>query len=144
MGVTQQFFSALGFDYGLTHIGVAYGQSLTLTARPLEVLSAREGVPSWGLIEQLIDTWRPCFLVVGLPLNMDETESELSRRARKFSRRLEGRFRLPVALMDERLSSFEVKQQAFSRGHQGDFKKKPIDALAAQLILEDWLKSRAA
>jgi putative Holliday junction resolvase len=132
--------TALGFDYGLTSIGVAYGQSLTQTASPLPPLKARDGIPDWDLVQTLIDEWAPKLLIVGLPLNMDDTESELSQRARKFANRMHGRFGLPVELMDERLSSFAVKAEAKAWGHKGDYKKDPIDSLAAKLILEDWFR----
>ena len=131
---------ALAFDFGLRTIGVAYGQSLTGTATPLSHLKARDGIPDWEQIEALIQEWRPSQLVVGLPLNMDGTESELSRLARKFARRLQGRFALAVDLMDERLSSVEAKQKAKAQGHKGDYQQHPIDSLAAQLILESWFR----
>ncbi|MBX2808309.1 MAG: Holliday junction resolvase RuvX [Cellvibrionaceae bacterium] len=136
-------FSVLAFDYGMKNIGVAYGQSLSGTAKPLSVLKARDGIPNWLLIEQLINTWQPQRLLVGLPLNMDDSESELSRLARKFANRLQGRFGLTVALMDERLSTKAAKDLAYTRGHRGNFGKQPVDSLAAQLILEDWFRQIA-
>ncbi|MEO0443141.1 MAG: Holliday junction resolvase RuvX [Pseudomonadota bacterium] len=132
--------TALAFDYGLRSIGVAYGQSLTGTAQDLNPLNAKDGIPDWRQIQQLIDEWKPSILIVGLPLNMDDSESELSRRARKFGNRLKGRFNIKVEWMDERLSSFAVKLDAKRGGHKGDFKKHPIDSLAAQMILEDWFR----
>lgn len=132
--------TALAFDFGFNNIGIAYGQSLTGTAQALAPIKAKDGIPQWDIIEALINEWRPSILVVGLPLNMDDSESELSRRARKFGRRLEGRFGKQVAYMDERLSSFAVKQEAVASGHKGNYKDKPIDSLAAKLILEDWFR----
>ena len=134
----------IAFDYGLTSIGAAYGQSLTGTAQPLSPLKARDGIPNWDEIGKLLTEWRPTRLVVGLPLNMDDSESELSQRARKFSRRLHGRFNIPTELMDERLTSFAAKQEARARGHCGDYKKEPIDSFAAQMILEDWFRTQPA
>ncbi len=132
--------SALAFDYGTKNIGVAYGQSLSGTAKALPILKANDGIPDWSLIKQLTHTWQPDTLLVGLPLNMDGSESELSRLARKFSNRLHGRFGITVALMDERLSTREAKDIAYSKGHKGNFGKKPIDSLAAALILENWFR----
>ena len=132
--------SALSFDYGLRSIGIAYGQSLTGTAQPLPPIKARDGIPDWQIIQGLINEWQPSMLIVGLPLNMDGSESELSTRARKFGNRLKGRFGLSVDWMDERLTSFAVKQDAKAQGHKGDYKKEPIDSLAAQMILEDWFR----
>ena len=127
----------LGFDFGLKHIGLAVGQTLINTARPLVVLKAKDGKPRWQEIEEQLAEWRPSYLVVGLPLNMDGTESDMSVRAKKFANRLHGRFGLAVELCDERLSSFEAKSQ-LAEGRkisQGD----TVDAIAAQLIVESWL-----
>lgn len=137
--MTAKNRTVLAFDFGLKNIGVAYGNCTLATTRPLAVLSANEGVPRWFEIQQLIEEWSPSCLVVGEPLNMDGSPSELSRRAEKFGRRLHGRFGLPVDMCDERLSSFEAKQAQRERGHTGDYGKHPIDAYAAELILQTWL-----
>jgi len=129
------------FDYGTQKMGVAVGQRLTCTATPIAVLRARDGVPDWGQVSGLIEEWHPVQLLVGLPLNMDGSDSELSKQAEKFSRRLEGRYRLPVDLMDERLTSFEVRHRQKESGNSSD---EPIDALAAQLILESWFAAHPA
>ena len=129
----------MGFDYGLRQIGVAVGNAMLGTTRPLPVLPARDGIPDWDAVEALLREWQPDLLVVGNPLNMDGSASELSRRAEKFARRLQGRFALPVELVDERLSSFEAKQISRSQGHRGDYHREPVDSLAAELILRTWL-----
>ncbi len=130
----------LAFDFGTRTIGVASGQSVTATASPLEPLSARDGIPDWQRVEALLAEWRPARLVVGLPLNMDGSESELSARARKFGKRLHGRFGLPVDYCDERLSSFEAKGHILDRGGSRDFKRENVDSLSAVLILESWFR----
>jgi len=129
----------LGFDYGTRQIGVAVGQRITGQARELCVLRAQNGVPDWAQVEALIKEWQPDTLVVGLPLNMDGTRSEMSERAEKFARRLEGRFRLPVHTHDERLTTFEAKGHRLRQGRGGDYRKDPVDALAAVLLLEGWM-----
>lgn len=134
----------MAFDYGLRQIGVATGNVVLGTTQSLEVLSARDGVPNWQALEALVKEWQPDLIVVGEPLNMDGTESELSVRANKFARRLHGRLGLPVEMVDERLSSFEAKQLSRERGHRGDYKKAPIDSLAAELILKTWLEDVAS
>ena len=131
----------LGFDYGTRWIGVAFGQTLTGTATPLTPLKAKDGIPDWGEIEKLLTEWKPDRLVVGLPLNMDGSESELSARARKFGQRLHGRFGLTVEHWDERLSSFEAKGEILERGSR-EFKREHVDSLSAQLILESWLREQ--
>jgi putative holliday junction resolvase len=130
----------LAFDYGTKNIGVAAGQTITSSANALPGLKAKDGIPDWNLIEKLINEWKPDLVLVGLPLNMDDTESELSARARKFGNRLHGRFGVKVDMVDERLSSFEAKGEVMSRGGSRDYKNNPIDSIAARLILESWFE----
>ena len=134
----------LGFDYGTRQIGVAVGQTLTGNARPLKELRARDGIPDWEQIAALLKEWQPDALIVGLPLNMDGTPSEMSARAEKFARRLHGRFQLPVHCIDERLSTFEAKQTLRDSGRRAptSYRDNPVDSLAAALLLETWLASQ--
>lgn len=129
----------MAFDYGLRQIGVAVGNSLLRTTQPLAVLRANDGTPDWGAVGQLVAEWKPDLLVVGDPLNMDGSESELCQRARKFARRLHGRLGLPVEMEDERLTSFEAKQMSRERGHRGNYQRDPVDSQAAELVLQAWL-----
>ena len=131
----------LGFDYGTRQIGVAIGQTLTGSANPLKELRARDGIPDWDQIGALLKEWQPDALIVGLPLNMDGSPSEMSARAEKFARRLHGRFQLPVHCVDERLSTFEAKQtlRDSGRGAPTSYRDNPVDSLAAALLLETWL-----
>ncbi|MDH4042729.1 MAG: Holliday junction resolvase RuvX [Gammaproteobacteria bacterium] len=131
--------TVMAFDFGLRQIGVAMGNSLLGTTQPLPILRAKDGLPEWRVLEDLVDTWRPDLLVVGDPIHMDGSDSELSEQASKFARRLHGRLGLEVAMVDERLSSFEAKYNSREQGHRGDFKRQPVDSLAAELILRPWL-----
>ena len=97
----------LAFDYGLRQIGVAVGNCLTASTQPLAIIGAKDGIPHWPTLEQLVREWQPELIVVGDPLNMDGSDGALSERARKFGRRIHGRLGLPVDMSDERLSSFE-------------------------------------
>ncbi|MEZ7972861.1 MAG: Holliday junction resolvase RuvX [Pseudomonadales bacterium] len=121
---------AMAFDFGTTKIGVAVGQQITGTASPVAVVKARNGIPQWLAIDRLVEEWQPKVLVVGLPINMDGTESDMSKAAARFSRRLHGRYGIRIELMDERLSTFEARE--FENPDQ-------LDAIAAKLILETWL-----
>ncbi|WP_349617262.1 Holliday junction resolvase RuvX [Azotobacter salinestris] len=134
----------LGFDYGTRQIGVAVGQAITGQARELCVLKAQNGVPDWSQIEKLVKEWQPDAMVVGLPLNMDGTPSEMSERAERFARRLHGRFNLPVHTHDERLTTFEAKGHRLAQGQRDGYRQRPVDALAAALLLEGWLADRPA
>ncbi|WP_226665519.1 Holliday junction resolvase RuvX [Microbulbifer aggregans] len=132
--------TALAFDFGTGSIGLAYGQSLTGSARELPPLPARDGKPDWEQVKKTLDEWQPHTLLVGLPLNMDGSESEFCTRARKFGQRLHGRFGLPVEYVDERLSTRAAKEEARDRGHRGNYADEPIDSIAARIFLEDWLR----
>lgn len=135
--------SALGFDYGTQRIGVAFGQSLTGTAQAVCVLKARDGIPDWKEIESLIEEWKPSLFVVGMPYNMDGSESELMVRATKFANRLNGRFNKPSYGMDERLSSAAAAEQLGDE-NRGTKKRAAIDDIAAQIILESWFSELTA
>ncbi|XKE45591.1 Holliday junction resolvase RuvX [Halomonas organivorans] len=132
----------LGFDFGTRRIGVAVGNELTASARALEPLPARDGIPDWTRVARLVEEWQPDLFVVGLPLNMDGSESDMSRRARKFGKRLFGRFGIPCEMADERGSTREAKAIAHEAGHRGNYRDEGVDGLAAVLILEAWLAER--
>ena len=138
---TSTTFTVLAFDFGVSKIGVACGQSLMRTAQSLAPLKARDGTPQWEQIQTLINEWQPQLLLVGLPLNMDDSDNDITVRARRFANRLQGRFGLPHVLWDERLSTREAKEIALERGHRGNFRDAPIDSFAAQLILESWFNT---
>jgi putative Holliday junction resolvase len=134
--------TVLGFDFGTTRIGVAVGQALLGQARPLSPLKANDGIPNWDVIEKIVAEWQPDAFVVGLPLNMDGSENEMCQRARKFAKRLHGRFNRPYHMMDERLSSYEAKGQVIAQGGNRNFKENSVDGLAAQMIIESWFAQR--
>lgn len=132
----------LGFDFGLRNIGVAVGQELTKTASPLTMIRARDGVPNWDDIKTLIDEWKPQLLVVGLPLNMDDTEQEMTVAARRFGNRLNGRFQIPVEWQDERLSTYEALDQLGINNKMQSNNRGDVDRISAQLILQSWLNQQ--
>ncbi|CAX61201.1 MULTISPECIES: Holliday junction resolvase RuvX [Erwinia] len=131
----------LAFDFGTKSIGVAIGQQLTGTARPLAALKAQDGTPDWNKIEALLKEWEPDRVVVGLPLNMDGTEQPLTARARKFANRIHGRFGVQVDLHDERLSTVEARAELFERGGFRALSKGSVDSLSAVIILESWFEN---
>ena len=124
----------LGFDYGEKRIGVAVGQTITGTATALTTLPARFGKPNWHTVASIIDEWHPDALIVGLPLNMDDTEQKATKEARRFARRLRERHPLPLHFADERLSTREARSMENDR-----IPRQGRDALAAQVILEGWM-----
>jgi putative Holliday junction resolvase len=122
----------LAFDFGLRNIGVAVGQSVTNTASPVTTLKAKNGTPNWSEVGALVEEWAPATLLVGLPLNMDDSESEMSGRARTFAGKLGRRFKLPVEMVDERLTTRAAQQAEPARAHE----------VAAVLIAQTWLGDR--
>lgn len=142
MSVTPEaHVTLLCFDFGTRQIGVAYGQTFSGTAQPVAVLRARDGQPQWEQVLRLVAEWQPQRLLVGLPLNMDGTESEFCTRARRFAGRLHARTGKPVTLVDERLSTVEAKLDSVGGR---DYRRHPVDGLAAALILRTWLNEPAA
>jgi len=132
----------LAFDFGRARIGVAIGETLTGSVRPLATLPSQNGEPDWRQLDRLIDEWRPRQLVVGLPMAMDGAATPITRASRRFAQALTERYGLPVALHDERLSSREAEQrftQARRAGQARRRQRQQLDAMAACIILESWL-----
>lgn len=129
----------LGFDFGTKKIGVAVGQTITRTARPLDIIKATNGVPQWETMDKLIKTWQPDALVVGIPLNMDGTEQPITQAAKYFEDSLRERYQLPVFGIDERLTTREARNFLFDEGGYKALQGGQIDSVAAQLILQNWL-----
>ena len=127
----------MSFDYGTEKIGIAIGQSISSTAEPLTIIRAKDGIPNWSQITSLIESWRPNFFVVGLPYNLDGSDSKLLQRALKFAQRLNGRFNIPTFGIDERLSS-KAATEKFKTGNPKNSVRNEIDDVAAQIILETW------
>ena len=125
--------TVLAFDFGLKRIGVAVGETELRSAHPLPGIAA----PGFAAIEKLVREWRPGMLVVGLPV-AERREHPMAKRVQRFARQLEGRFRLPVARVDERYTSVEA--ESLLRG----VKHKAVDSVAAQLILEQFFHEKAA
>ena len=140
--MTTKHETVIALDYGLRNMGVAVGNTISQTARPLAIIGARDGVPDWRALTKLIEEWQPSRVIVGHPLNMDGSESDISQRVMKFARQIEGRYQIAVTLVDERLTSREAKAAALSAGHRGDFSAAPIDDEAAAIILTTWLNQQ--
>ncbi|TCJ98653.1 putative Holliday junction resolvase [Volucribacter psittacicida] len=135
--------TVIAFDFGTKSIGCAVGQSITGTAQALPAFKAQDGIPNWQQIEQCLQQWQPDFVVVGLPLNMDGTEQDLTLRAKKFANRLHGRFGIQVKLQDERLTTTQARSEIFERGGFKSLKKGKVDGISACLILESWFSENS-
>ncbi|GIU09559.1 putative pre-16S rRNA nuclease [Shewanella sp. c952] len=134
--------TVLGFDYGTKSIGIAIGQQLTASARPLISIKAVDGIPKWEEIAAIITEWKPDLIVVGLPLNMDGTEQEITLRAKKFGNRLNGRFGVKVVTQDERLTTADAKARLFEMGGYKALTKGQVDAMSAVLIIESYFENQ--
>ena len=132
--------TVLAFDFGEKRIGVAVGECELRSASPLLTFDAETNDARWSAVAGLLEEWRPVLLVVGLPLSPEGADHDMTTRARRFARQLEGRYRLPVALQDERFTSHEADSQLRDESGVRDWRsrKQKLDAHAAQLILKDF------
>ena len=134
----------LAFDFGTRFIGIAVGDTETRCAHPLDLIDAEDNATRFARIGTLIAEWSPARLVVGLPQSLDGTDTDMTRRAHRFARQLEARFKLRVEMADERLSSASAQELLSSRGRGGRGEKHESHALAAQIILQGFLDEHAA
>lgn len=130
--------TVLAFDFGKKRIGVALGEIGIGLAHPHVTIASEKTEQRFMMIAQLIETWQPILLVVGLPTHVDGTEHELTRLSQRFARRLEGRFKINVALVDERYTSLTASQMLRELGIKGRKQKLMLDQVAAQQILQSY------
>jgi putative Holliday junction resolvase len=135
--------TVLAFDFGEKYVGVAVGNTETRLASPLGMIARESNEQRLAEIDVMLREWNPEKLVVGLPLAMDGTEHDMTRRARRFARQLEARYRLPVELVDERLSSASAEQTLREAGRGGRKHKNEAHALAASIVLQSYLDESA-
>ena len=134
--------TVLAFDFGEKRIGVAVGDLALRIAHPLTTIAAEDNATRFAEIGKLIAEWTPARLVVGLPMHEDGAEHEVSRLARRFANRLEGRFGIAVTLVDERLTSVAAESRLREAGVRGDRVKATLDAAAASEILAAYFTTR--
>lgn len=132
----------LGFDFGMRRLGVAVGQQVTMSARPLETVAVQQGKPDWSRVDALVAEWNPSALVVGLPLQLDGSEQAITTAARSFATTLGQRTGRCVHFCDERFSSREAATRFAAQRQAGTKRRRHadnLDAMAAAVILESWL-----
>ena len=129
--------TVLAFDFGLKQIGIAFGQTITNQSTGIKIIKAKNGVPNWGEIKIIVEEWNPDILIVGLPIHMNDKESEMSALARNFAKNLKSLSHVNVKMVDERLSSREAKNKVkeFSK----NFDTTKADHIAAAFILQSYL-----
>ena len=135
--------SVLAFDFGKTRIGVAQGNTHIAIAHPVGTITGKSNQDKFNQIKKLIDEWQPDFLIVGKPCHLDGTPHEITQLAEKFARRLHTIFRLPVALVDERLTSIAAEQRLTETQTFGKKRKQALDQVAAMEILQSFFNDCA-
>ena len=140
MPETTQAQTIMAFDFRTQKMGMAVGQALIESATPLALFPMKDGIPQWENLLKIIKQHQPQLFLVGLPLNMDDSESELSTRARKFARRLRHQSNINTLMVDERLTTREARDELDHYQAQGRGKKLAADSLAAALLIESWYR----
>ena len=120
------------FDFGTKKIGIAVGQTKTKTSSPLEIIFNKNNAVNWVKISSIINEWKPDLLLVGKPLNMDGTDSDIMEKVDIFFKKLGKVTKVPCEYVDERLTSFEARQNL------ADLKTDLIDAHAAKILIDHW------
>ena len=123
----------LSFDFGTKKIGVAVGQTKTRTSSPLEVIFNKNNVTNWSKIHSIVEEWRPELILVGKPLNMDGTDSDIMKTVNIFFKKLNKITNIQCEYVDERLTSFEARQNLL------EIKTDLVDAHAAKILIDHWL-----
>ena len=123
----------LAFDFGTKKIGVAVGQTSTFTSSPLQVISSKDNKVNWNEIIILLDEWKPELIIVGKPLNMDGTDSEIMKEVDRFFLKLKDIYDAKYEYIDERLTTFEARQIL-------DDKNSLVDANAAKILIDNWFE----
>lgn len=131
----------LAFDFGTKKFGVAVGQVVTATATALPIMTVNNQQTIWQQIDALLQQWQPAAIIVGVPLNMDTTEHNTEQLAQDFVAQLRMRVKIPVHVVDERLSTKMARAEIFGFGGYKALQHEPIDSYAAKLLLEDWLQN---
>lgn len=138
--------TVIAFDFGLKRTGVAVGNTLTGSASPETTLNSVEDKPDWDGISRLVNEWNPSLFVVGMPTELDGTDSPLKARIERFCNQLNGRYNLPVDQENEQFTSIEASRrlkELRQSGRKKKVQKEEVDKLAAAIILENWMARKA-
>lgn len=131
----------MAFDFGTKYIGIAIGQQLTYTTRPLKVLKSNFGIPNWNTIDDIYNEWHPIILIVGLPIKMNGNNQLITILSKQFAVQLRNRFKIKVEMQDERFSTIEARSY-YLNNHRRLIKIKKsnyTNAISAAIILNSWL-----
>ncbi|WP_343128570.1 Holliday junction resolvase RuvX [Buchnera aphidicola (Kurisakia onigurumii)] len=131
----------VAFDFGIKNIGVAVGQNITCTSNTSKSIYCKNGIPNWIIIKKFLQEWNPDIIIVGLPIEKNKKLKKINKKVKKFAYDINKKFKIPVQLHNEELSTKEAKSILFDQGGKKNLKKKKIDALSAIIILESWFFS---
>jgi putative holliday junction resolvase len=132
----------LGLDVGSKRIGIAVSDPLGITAQGLETLQRRNKRQDLAALEAIVREYEVMEIVVGLPLRMSGEEGTQSLKMQVFAEDLRKRFRLPVHLWDERLTSAEANRLLRETELSIEKRAKAVDRMAAVLILQSFMEGR--
>ena len=136
----QQDGYVVAIDFGLKHLGIAASSRLIPRPFGITTLIAQSGkLKDWSKLEEILAEYKPHTILVGLPLNMDGSESEMSERAKAFGESLCSRTSIPVQFVDERLSSWEVRKMSKENSKNKQKKTSKIHEESACLIAQTWV-----
>ena len=122
----------IAFDYGEKKIGVAVGQTSTNTSSPLKIIFNKDNKTNWISISSLLDEWKPDLILLGKPLNMDGSDSEIMKKVDKFYKELKSIYDADIEFVDERLTTFEAREILKDEKHDN------VDAHAAKILIDNW------
>lgn len=122
----------IALDYGEKKIGVAVGQTSTNTSSPLQIIFNKDNKANWISISSLLDEWKPDLILLGKPLNMDGSDSEIMKKVDKFYKELKSIYDADIEFVDERLTTFEAREIL------KDEKQDNVDAHAAKILIDNW------
>ena len=122
----------IAFDYGEKKIGVAVGQTSTNTSSPLQIIFNKDNNTNWTSISSLLDEWKPDLILLGKPLNMDGSDSEIMKKVDKFYKELKSIYDVDIEFVDERLTTFEAREILKDEKHDN------VDAHAAKILIDNW------
>ena len=137
----------LAFDFGMKRIGTALGNTLTNTASPLETLSCNHPDLPWPAIDELVSSWAPTLLLLGLPQTDNDKPGPLEKIIHRFAAQLQKRYDMPVEFVNEAFTSHEAEARLKRQRQQGRKQrvtKSEIDRQAAAVIIETWLENHGA
>ena len=124
----------VAFDFGTKKIGVAVGQTATYTSSPLQVVLNKDDKVNWNEISTLLNEWKPELIIIGKPLNMDGTDSEIMKQVERFYQKLKKIYDTNYEYIDERLTTFEARQIL------EDTNINNVDANAAKILIDNWFE----